>query len=136
MAFRLFYEPLNLLGKIVGKDLVGNTGDAVGDFVRNNLEVNPLSFSGSYADLLALISRETDSCANEAKKRGFFTSLNNARASCSDSINAAYAEPLMRLQGTAEAQNQAAKNQFLEGGNTIYIIAAIALILIIFIYLY
>lgn len=131
MAFRPFFEIKNVVGDLIGRDLNGVTSNTSNDWVRNN--VNPLSFSGNLGQLQQLISTQADSCAAVTKKTGFFTGNNTARQTCLANLNKAYAPVLNELQAASVVEEEKTKQQAAESTQTLYIIAfvAIALILIV-----
>ena len=132
MAFRPFYEYKNILGKIIGRDLITSKEDAVSNYINSGrISIYPENFTGSYADLQALITRETGECEAWVKSQGALRSSANTRAACSDQIQSLYASVLIDRQGEAYANDQSATSQLLGGNNTIYLIAAVALIIIL-----
>lgn len=119
--------------KLTGRDTLLSKENTANDYALTRLSIDPLSFSGSYADLMALISTEADQCAAYTKSKGVLVNQNTARAQCLDSITAIYSEPLQRLQAANEADNQTAKAQLFASSNSIWIIGGAALLLILFI---
>lgn len=100
----------------------------------SGLSVDPLSFTGSKADLLDVISRETDECANYVRTANKTLSFNTARLACSDVINAQYANKLNELSKEVYENDQKAINQFFNNNKAILIIAGIVIVLLIIIY--
>ena len=120
------------LKKIAGRDVLLNKENAADEYVRTRL-YNPLSFTGGYADLQALISSETDSCAAYVKSKGVLVS--GARETCANKVQNAYSDIIASRQGEEYSNDQQATAQFFQSNATFIIIVAVVLI-IIFIALY
>lgn len=120
------------LKKIAGRDVFLNKESAAEEYVRTRL-YNPMAFTGSNADMQALLSSETDSCAAFVKSKGVLVS--GARETCANKIQLAYADVIASRQGEEYSNDQAATAQFFQNNATFIIIVAVVLI-IIFIALY
>lgn len=134
MAFRPFYEPLRLLGGIVGRDLVGKTEEGAYDWVRANLSPRPEEFYGTKAELEAIISTQADACAVTAKKRGFFVGKNNARALCYNEIKKAYEGVLVDIYAESTEEQMNAKNEARKSAMFLYALIIIVVVVLIIIY--
>lgn len=108
-----------------------NKEAAADEYISTRL-YNPLAFTGSNADLQALISSETDACSAFVKSKGVLVA--NSRELCANKVQIAYSDLLASRQGEEYTNDQKATNQLFANSSLLWIVAAIVIIILIIIF--
>jgi hypothetical protein len=134
MAFRPFFEIKKVAGKLIGRDLLTTKEEGARAYAYTDMPIPPGSFTGSLAELEAMISTSADSCANKVKKAGVLRSSGNARDNCLQEIRKAYSMDLSFLQEQSYTEEQAVSAKALEGNTTTLIIGVVMFIVIVILF--
>lgn len=117
--------------KSTGRSAVANKEESADEYVRTRLPTME-NYKGGKGGFDTIMSQQADACAAYVKGKGILVGGNNAREVCVAKVKAAYAPLIMSFEETAFIEEQQIKDEFAGGDTTIYIIAAVAIIIILY----
>jgi hypothetical protein len=113
--------------------ILATKSDLANFFVRRYM-ADPLMFSGSNADLQALLSQQSDLCAEFAQHQNKTISKNAARVVCQGRINEAYAPLINELQLEEYNNDKTAMDAFFKANASVLILFIAVLVIVYLIY--
>lgn len=116
--------------KATGRSAVAKKDESADEYINTQLPLLA-EYNGSKAAFDTFKSQQGDACAAFVKSKGIMVSQNQAREVCMAKINNAYSDISMAMEEEAYVEEQQVKSEFLSGDSTIYIIAIIAIIIIL-----
>lgn len=101
------------------------------DFVSSHINVDINNYSGTLADLTALETHLVNECADYVHSENSLHNRANAQASCEPKIRSYFAPLVDKLQAQAAQQDAALQNTLTAPNTTLYVGAAITVIVLI-----